>query len=227
MRHLVIGLGLLLPALPAQATIIELGPNFFIIQDSGPSFEIENLALGTPTTDTSVSGSGSAVSIVNDWDDAEIRTELGAGPGEATASLVNTATFDLVFSDPGDVEIAFGFGLDGLGDAGLIDTDPGDSSFASWDLFLDVEGFGGLIGESQEHQCVDGVAIVGDCFNFFDFSQTLLVDTLPDDLTLTVSSTMRFDIGVSRAAVAVPAPGALAFLLVSLAWIGRRKFAAA
>jgi hypothetical protein len=92
MRHLIIGVGLLLPALPAQATIVELGPNFFINSISGPSFTIDNFEIVERSTATSESGSGVATASIDDWDDAELRTFLLSGPGEATASLANTAT---------------------------------------------------------------------------------------------------------------------------------------
>ncbi|MEZ5933723.1 MAG: MYXO-CTERM sorting domain-containing protein [Alphaproteobacteria bacterium] len=228
MRHWILGVGLLLPALPVQATIVELGPNFFINSISGPSFTIDNFEIVEQSSATSQSGSGFATALIDDWDDAELRTFLLGGPGEATASLTNIATFDLVFDSPGLIELDVGFGLDGIGGPGSIDTDPGDNSFASWDMSVSIEGFPDFIGESQEHQCVGGVPVVGDCVNFFDFSAFPLFTTLTDDLRLTVSTRMRFDIGVSTAAAVVPVsePGMLTMLLLSLGWLGRRRLAA-
>ncbi len=222
MRQFIYGLCLLLPALPAHATTIELGPNFYILQEAGPSFTIDNFEIGTRTTNTSVSGSGSAVSIVDDWDNAEIRASLGTGPGEATASLVNTSTFDLVFDEPGDVFLSFGFGLDGLGSEGFFIADPGDSLFVSWEMFVDVEGFPGLISYPEFFVCDGDHTDEFGCFSFFDSSEVGFGGTLTDDLRLSVSTVMRFDIGVSRAAAVVPEPGMLAILLLSLAWVGRR-----
>jgi hypothetical protein len=217
---IICGLCLLLPALPAQATLIELGPIFYIDSLGGPSFTIENFEAGARTTNTSASGSGSAVSVVNDWDRAEIRTTLGTGPGEATASLTNGATFDLVFEGTEEFAFVFGFGLDGLGDAGVFSIDPGDTGFASWEMLVGIEGFPQFIDLQQESLCGDDRPAGSFCFNFFDSSETLFVGLPGDARRLSVSTVMSFDIGVSRAAV-VSEPGALAMILLSLFWIRR------
>ncbi len=219
MRRFICACCLLLPALPAHATIIDFAPNFVIdaIEGSEP-FNIENLSIVSQSTTNVASGSGSAIATINDWDSAAIRVDLGAGAGEAEASLVNIATFDLVFEEPVEVGLEFGFGINGP-----LQTDPGDNSFANWDISIDIEG--NVLGESQQHQCVNGVAVVGDCFNFFDSSIGQFPFLIGNDLRLRVTTTMRFDIGVSRAAVAVPAPGGVAIMLLSLLWIGRRSLA--
>ena len=221
MRYLVIGLSLLLPALPAKATIIEFAPDFIISPSEGSaSFTIENLSIVTQSTTTSASGSGAALATITDFDRADIRAALGDGPGEATASLVNEATFDLAFDEPGDVGLFFGFGINGP-----ISTDPGDNSFASWDISIVVDGV--LVGESQAPECIGGVDIGfgNSCNNFFDFSAGEFPFTVGPDLLLPVTTSMRFDIGVSRAATAVPEPGPMAILLLSIAWIGRKTVA--
>lgn len=218
MRHFICVFCLLLPALPAKATIIDFAPNFVIaaIEGSEP-FAIENFSIVSQNTTNTASGSGSAVATINDWDSAAIRVDLGAGPGEAEASLVNIATFDLVFEEPVEAGLEVGFGINGP-----LETDPGDSSFANWDISIDIDGF--VLGESQEHRCDNGVAVIGTCSGFFDNSVGQFPFLVGNDLRLRVTTTMRFDIGVSRAAV-IPEPGALAITLLSLLWIGRRPLA--
>ena len=223
MRHLICGLCLLLPAaLPAQATIIDFAPDFIIEPfDGSPGFTIENLSIVTQSTSTTLSGSGVASSTITSFDRADIEVSLGAGPGEATASLLNVATFDLVFAAPGDVDIFFGFGINGP-----ISIDPGDDGFAGWDISIVVDEV--FVGETQDHLCLNGIdPDPGDnsCGNFFDFSAGPFPFTVGPDLRLPVTTSMRFDIGVSRAA-AVPEPGMLALMLASLVWIGRRRLAA-
>lgn len=219
MRHLIFGLCLLLPALPAQATVIEFAPSLFVAPPEGSSsFTIENFSIVEQSTTTSESGSGSSLATITDYDRADIRVALGDGPGEARASLVNEATFDIVFEEPVEVGLAFGVGINGPISSGL-----GDISFADWAISIIVGGE--LFESSQSHRCVDG-APSNSCGNFFDSGFRELPFTIGDDLRLTVNTTMIFDIGVSRAAVVVSEPGTLAMLLLSLGWIGRRRLTA-
>ena len=222
MRHLILGIGLLAQTLPAQATTIEFAPDFLISPSQGsPSFTIENLTIVAQSTNTSANGSGNALATIAGFDRADLRAALGDGPGEATASLVNHATFDLVFEEAGDIGLIFGFGINGP-----ISTDPGDISFANWSMLIVVDGV--LVGEEQDHRCDNTLGANPDansCGNFFDFSFGEFPFAVGDDLRLPVSTSMRFDIGVSRAAVAIPEPGAWAMLLLPLAWIGRKAFA--
>ncbi len=221
MRHLICALSLLLPALPAlpaKATMIDFAPSFVIAALEGAEpFTIENFSIVSQSTTNSASGSGSAVATINDFDSAEIAVSLGSGPGEAEASLVNIATFDLVFEEPVEVGLEAGFGINGP-----LQTEPGDSSFANWDISIEIDG--PLLAESQQHSCVNGVAVIGVCSGFFDDSIGQFPFQVGSDLRLRVTTTMRFDIGVSRAGV-VSEPGALAIMLLSLVWIGRRSFA--
>lgn len=222
MRHLILGIGLLVHALPAQATIIEFAPDFFIAPSEGSSsFTIENLTIVAQSTNTSANGSGNALATITGFDRADIRAALGDGPGDASASLTNHATFDLIFDEPGDIGLVFGFGINGP-----VSTDPGDISFANWSISILVDGV--FVGEDQDHRCDNTFGTdsgSNSCGNFFDFSFGEFPFTVGDDLRLPVSTSMRFDIGVSRAAVAIPEPGALAMLLLSLAWIGRKTVA--
>lgn len=220
MRQLIAGMGLFLSALPAQATIIDFSPSFVIEAIGGSSaFTIENLQTLSRSSSTSASGSGSAIATIGDWDQADIQVALGDGPGQATASLVNVTTFDLVFADTSEVGLEAGFGIDGP-----LQTDPGDTSFANWDISIEIDG--PLLAESQEHRCEGGIAVVGSCLDFFDDSIGQFPFTPNADRRLSVRTSLSFDIGVFRAAAAVPEPGAIAILLLSLAWIGRRTLMA-
>ncbi|MEM7046002.1 MAG: hypothetical protein AAF543_24590 [Pseudomonadota bacterium] len=136
MRQLICALCLLLPTMPAHATIIDFLPGFVISNFFGPrNFTIENFSIVSRSTATSANGSGSALAIVNDWNSAEIRVALGDGPGQAQASLTNIATFDLVFDGPDEVGLDAGYGINGP-----IEIDPGDSGFANYSISIDVDG---------------------------------------------------------------------------------------
>ena len=114
MRHFICVFCLLLPAPPAKATIIDFAPSFVIAAIEGSEqFAIENFSIVSQNTTNTASGSGSAVATINDWDSAAIRVDLGAGPGEAEASLVNITTFELVFEEPVEAGLEVGFGING------------------------------------------------------------------------------------------------------------------
>ncbi|MEM7044232.1 MAG: hypothetical protein AAF543_15590, partial [Pseudomonadota bacterium] len=136
------------------------------------------------------------------------------------ASLTNIATFDLVFDGPDEVGLDAGYGINGP-----IEIDPGDSGFANYSISIDVDGL--VLEESNAISCIgDPASDIPPCFGFLDDSVGSFPFVPGPDRRLSVSTSMVFDIGVSRAAIAVAEPGALVMMLMSLVWLGRRRLVA-